>query len=32
MDETTRRLYEERGLGQRQGAGSRPALVIVDLN
>jgi maleamate amidohydrolase len=32
MDEETRRLYEERGLGRRQGAGTRPALVIVDLN
>jgi len=28
----TRRLYEERGMGRRQGAGTRPALVIVDLN
>src|SRR5580704_3110035 len=32
MDEETRRLYEERGFGRRQGAGTRPALVIVDLN
>jgi nicotinamidase-related amidase len=32
MDEATRKLYEERGLGGRQGAGKRPALVIVDLN
>src|SRR6202022_2035090 len=32
MDEATRKLYEERGLGRRQGAGKRPALVIVDLN
>jgi nicotinamidase-related amidase len=32
MDEATRKLYEERGLGGRQGAGTRPALVIVDLN
>jgi maleamate amidohydrolase len=32
MDEETRRLYEEAGLGRRQGAGTRPALVIVDLN
>jgi maleamate amidohydrolase len=32
MDDETRRLYEERGLGRRQGAGTRPALVIVDLN
>jgi nicotinamidase-related amidase len=32
MDESTRSLYEERGLGHRQGAGTRPALVIVDLN
>jgi len=32
MDESTRTLYEERGLGRRQGAGTRPALVIVDLN
>lgn len=28
----TRTLYEERGLGGRQGAGTRPALVVVDLN
>jgi len=32
VDETTRKLYAERGLGGRQGAGTRPALVIVDLN
>ena len=32
MDETTRKLYADRGLGHRQGAGTRPALVIVDLN
>ena len=32
MDDETHRLYEERGLGRRQGAGTRPALVIVDLN
>ncbi len=32
MDDSTRRLYEERGLGRRQGAGRRPALVVVDLN
>ncbi len=32
MDEETRRLYQERGLGRRQGAGTRPALVVVDLN
>jgi nicotinamidase-related amidase len=32
MDQATRKLYEERGLGGRQGAGKRPALVIVDLN
>ena len=32
MDDTTRKLYEDRGLGGRQGAGTRPALVIVDLN
>jgi len=32
MDDETRRLYEERGLGRRQGTGTRPALVIVDLN
>lgn len=32
MDDATRKLYEERGLGGRQGAGKRPALVIVDLN
>lgn len=32
MDEATHKLYAERGLGARQGAGTRPALVIVDLN
>jgi maleamate amidohydrolase len=32
VDERTRELYAERGLGERQGAGERPALVIVDLN
>ena len=32
MDEATRKLYEASGLGRRQGAGTRPALVIVDLN
>ncbi len=32
MDEETRNLYDERGLGRRQGAGTRPALVIIDLN
>ncbi len=32
MDDATRRLYQERGLGRRQGAGTRPALIIVDLN
>jgi maleamate amidohydrolase len=32
MDKATRKLYAERGLGRRQGAGSRPALVVVDLN
>jgi maleamate amidohydrolase len=32
MNDETRRLYEERGLGRRQGAGTRPALVVVDLN
>jgi nicotinamidase-related amidase len=32
VDEATQRLYAERGLGKRQGAGKRPALVIVDLN
>jgi len=32
MDETTRKIYADRGLGGRQGAGTRPALVIVDLN
>lgn len=32
MDEATRQLYSDRGLGGRQGAGTRPALVIVDLN
>jgi nicotinamidase-related amidase len=32
MDDATRKLYADRGLGGRQGAGTRPALVIVDLN
>ena len=32
MDDETRKLYTDRGLGGRQGAGTRPALVIVDLN
>lgn len=32
MDDATRELYEERGLGRRQGAGTRPALVVVDLS
>jgi maleamate amidohydrolase len=32
VDDATRKLYEERGLGGRQGAGRRPALIIVDLN
>jgi maleamate amidohydrolase len=32
MDEATRQLYSDRGLGGRQGAGTHPALVIVDLN
>lgn len=32
MDEDTRELYDDRGLGHRQGAGARPCLVIVDLN
>ena len=32
MDEATRKLYADRGLGGRQGAGTRPALVVVDLN
>ncbi len=32
MDDATRKLYQERGLGGRQGAGRRPALIIVDLN
>jgi maleamate amidohydrolase len=32
MDDATRKLYEERGMGNRQGAGKRPALVVVDLN
>ena len=32
VDEQARALYAERGLGGRQGAGRRPALVIVDLN
>jgi maleamate amidohydrolase len=32
VDEGTRALYAERGLGERQGAGRRPALVVVDLN
>lgn len=30
--EETRKLYEERGLGRRQGGGKRPALIVVDLN
>ena len=32
MDDETQRLYAARGLGRRQGGGSRPALVVVDLN
>jgi maleamate amidohydrolase len=32
MDDATRKLYQERGLGRRQGAGTRPALIVVDLN
>lgn len=32
MDDATQKLYADRGLGRRQGAGTRPALVIVDLN
>jgi maleamate amidohydrolase len=32
VDEETRKLYAERGLGGRQGAGRRPALIVVDLN
>lgn len=32
MERSTPDLYLERGLGHRQGAGSRPALVVVDLN
>jgi nicotinamidase-related amidase len=32
VDEETRKLYEQRGLGGRQGAGTRPALIVVDLN
>lgn len=32
MDEGAQALYDDRGLGRRQGAGTRPALVIVDLN
>src|SRR5881227_1757149 len=32
MDEATHKLYTDRGLGARQGAGTRPALVVVDLN
>ena len=32
MDDATRNLYDERGLGRRQGAGTRPALVIIDFN
>jgi maleamate amidohydrolase len=32
VDDVTRNLYDERGLGRRQGAGNHPALVIVDFN
>jgi maleamate amidohydrolase len=32
MDDSTRRVYEQRGLGNRQGAGSRPALVVIDFS
>lgn len=32
MGEDLRALYHDRGLGRRQGSGTRPALVIVDLN
>lgn len=32
MDEAVAQRYAARGLGQRQGAGRRPALVVVDLN
>jgi maleamate amidohydrolase len=32
MDDGTRSLYDERGLGRRQGAGTRPALIVVDMN
>ena len=32
MDDATQKLYADRGLGGRQGAGTRPALVVVDLN
>jgi maleamate amidohydrolase len=32
MDEETKALYSTRGLAQRQSAGRRPCLVVVDLN
>jgi maleamate amidohydrolase len=32
VDEAAAQRYAARGLGQRQGAGHRPALVVVDLN
>jgi len=32
VDPAAQELYAERGLGGRQGAGRRPALVVVDLN
>jgi nicotinamidase-related amidase len=32
MDDSTRGVYERRGLGARQGAGRRPALVVVDFS
>jgi maleamate amidohydrolase len=32
MNESTRGVYEQRGLGARQGAGNRPALVVIDFS
>lgn len=32
MDESARGVYEQRGLGARQGTGNRPALVVIDFN
>jgi maleamate amidohydrolase len=32
MDDDVRALYQDKGLGQRQGPGVRPGLVVVDLN